>query len=105
MAIGKGTCRLNELKLKRYHFDVTKGEMRDGIAFKYGCDTVVLPSKFACGETLNVAHYVDQKVAIHTSDTMISVIPLSTWVGDNVEIEPCRQILHIEVPLLITMLD
>ena len=37
LAMEKGvSCWLNALPLKRYHFDLTKGEFRDGVAFRYG---------------------------------------------------------------------
>ena len=43
LAIEKGASRwLNALPLKSYHFDLTKGEFRDGIALRYGSDPVKL---------------------------------------------------------------
>ena len=49
LAMEKGaSCWLNALPLKRYHFDLTKGEFRDGIALRYGWDPVKLPSRCAC---------------------------------------------------------
>ena len=48
------SCWLNALPLKKYHFDLTKSEFRDGIALRYGWEPVKLPSNCACNETYKV---------------------------------------------------
>ena len=44
LAIEKGASScLNTMSLKRYHFDLTKSELRDGIGLRYGWDPVMTP--------------------------------------------------------------
>ena len=52
----EGSCWLNAPPMKRYHFNLTKGEFREEIALRYGWDPVKLPSTCECGKNFNVAH-------------------------------------------------
>ena len=94
------SCWLNALPLKRYHFDLTKGEFRDGIALRYGWDPVKLPSRCACGENFNVAHVLHCPKGGYThirhNDIRDSFANLLNEVCDDVEVEPCLQSLQGE---------
>ena len=101
LAMEKGaSCWLNALPLKRYHFDLTKGEFRDGIALRYGWDPVKLPSRCACGENFNVAHTLHCPKGGYThirhNDIRDSFANLLNEVCDDVEVEPCLQSLQGE---------
>ena len=101
LAMEKGaSCWLNALPLKRYHFDLTKGEFRDGIALRYGWDPVKLPSRCACGENFNVAHALHCPKGGYThirhNDIRDSFANLLNEVCDDVEVEPCLQSLQGE---------
>ena len=93
------SCRLNALPLKIYHFDLTKGEFRDGIALRYGWNPVRLPSRCACGEKCNVAHALHCPKGytnIRHNDIRDSFANLLNEVCDCVEVEPCLQCLQGE---------
>ena len=47
---------LTALPLKRYGFDLTKTEFRDGLSLRYGLQPKNLPSKCSCGEDFTVSH-------------------------------------------------
>ena len=101
LAMEKGaSCWLNALPLKRYHFDLTKGEFRDGIALRYGRDPVKLPSRCACGENFNVAHALHCPKGGYThirhNDIRDSFANLLNEVCNDVEVEPCLQSLQGE---------
>ena len=42
---------LNALPIKRYNFHLIKGKFRDGLAFRYGWETVEIASTCASGDT------------------------------------------------------
>ena len=57
LASEKGALRwLNAMPLKRYQFDLTKREFRNGIALRYGWDPVEMPALCAGIEDFTVAH-------------------------------------------------
>ena len=47
---------LAALPLKRYGFTLTKSEIRDGLALRYGWEPKNVPVKCPCGEPFTVAH-------------------------------------------------
>ena len=47
---------LTALPLKRYGFDLTKTEFRDGLSLSYGLQLKNLPLKCPCGEKFTVSH-------------------------------------------------
>ena len=47
---------LTALPLKRYGFDLTKTEFRDGLSLRYGLQPKNLPLKCSCGEDFTVSH-------------------------------------------------
>ena len=85
--------------MKRYHFNLTKAESRDGIALRYGWDPVKLPSS-ACGENFNVAHALHCPKGrynhIRHNEIHESFANLLNEVCDDVEVEPCLQTLQGE---------
>ena len=101
LATEKGaSCWLNALPLKKYHFDLTKSEFRDGIALRYGWEPVKLPSNFACNEPFTVSHALHCPKGGYThirhNDIRDSFANLLNEVCDDVEIEPCLQTLQGE---------
>ena len=94
------SCWLNALPLKRYHFDLTKGEFRDGIALRYGWDHVKLPLRCAFGENFNVAHALfcprGGYTHIRHKDIRESFADLLNEVCNDVEVERCLQCLQGE---------
>ena len=101
LAMEKGApCWLNALPLKRYHFDLTKGEFRDGMALRYGWDPVKLPPRCTYGENFNVAHALHCPKGGYThirhNDIRDSFANLLNEVCDDVEVEPCLQSLQGE---------
>ena len=94
------SCWLNALPLKKYHFDLTKSEFRDGIALRYGWEPVKLPSNCACNEPFTVSHALHCPRGGHThirhNDIRDSFANLLNEVCDDVEIEPCLQTLQGE---------
>ena len=94
------SCWLNAMPLKRYNFDLTKSEFRDGIALRYGWDPVKLPSFCECGEMFSVSHALHCPKGgfthIRHNDIRDSFANLLDEVCDNVEIEPCLQPLQGE---------
>ena len=77
------SCLLNALPLKIYHFDLTKGDFRDGISLRYGWEPVKLSSRCACGGNFVVAHALHWPKCGYThirhKDTMTSVTLLPSW--------------------------
>ena len=70
---------LTAMPMKRYQFDLTKSEFRDGIALQYGWDPVKLPSPCACNENFTVAHDLHcLKENTRIRDIMNSAIPFRT---------------------------
>ena len=56
-SIEKGASSwLNTLPLKRYHFDLSKTEFRDGLALRYGWEPLKTPSICPCGESFSLSH-------------------------------------------------
>ena len=101
LAIEKGaSCWLNTLPLNRYHYDLTKGEFRDGTALRYGWDPIKLPSRCACGENFNVAHDLHCPKGGYThirhNDIRDFFVNLLNEVCDDVKVEPCLQSLQEE---------
>ena len=78
LAMEKGaSCWLNALPLKKYNFDLTKSEFRDGIALRYGWDPVKMPATCACGERFTTSHALHcAKGDIHTCVIMMFATPL-----------------------------
>ena len=59
LAAEKGASSwLNTLPVKRYHFDLTKTEIRDGLALRYGWESLKIPAICPCGDTFSLAHFV-----------------------------------------------
>ena len=57
LSIEKGASSwLNTLPLKRYHFDLTKTEFRDGLALRYGWEPLKTPALCPCGELFSLSH-------------------------------------------------
>ena len=57
LASEKGaSCWLNAMPLKKYNFNLSKSEFRDGIALRYGWEPPKLASNCVCGEPFTVAH-------------------------------------------------
>ena len=57
LSIEKGASSwLNTLPLKRYHFDLSKTEFRDGLALRYGWEPLKTPSICPCGESFSLSH-------------------------------------------------
>ena len=57
LASEKGaSCWLNALPIKRYNFNLTKSEFRDGIALRYGWEPRHLPVNCPCGKTFSISH-------------------------------------------------
>ena len=94
------SCWLDALPLKKYHFDLTKSEFRDGIALRYGWEPVKLPSNCACNEPFTVSHALHCPKGGYThirhNDIRDSFANLLNEVCDDVEIEPCLQTLQGE---------
>ena len=44
------------LPIKRYHFNLTKSEFRDGIALRYGWEPRHLPATRPCGQMFSISH-------------------------------------------------
>ena len=56
LSIGNGSSSwLNTLPLKRYHFDLTKTEFRDGLALRYGWEPLKTPAMCPCGELFSLS--------------------------------------------------
>ena len=101
LAMEKGSsCWLNALPLKRYNFDLTKSEFRDGIALRYGWEPLKMPSICACGESFTVSHALHCPKGGYThirhNDIRDSFANLLNEVCDDVEIEPYLQPLQGE---------
>ena len=57
LASEKGASNwLNVLPLKKYNFNLTKSEFRDGIHLRYGWDPPNLPQRCACGAQFDITH-------------------------------------------------
>ena len=57
LAAEKGASSwLNTLPLKRYHFDLTKTEFRDGLALRFGWEPLKIPAVYPCGDTFSLSH-------------------------------------------------
>ena len=57
LASDKGaSCWLNAMPLKKYNFNLSKSEFRDGIALRCGWEPPKLASNCVCGEPFTVAH-------------------------------------------------
>ena len=86
--------------MKRYHFDLTKAEFRDGIALRYGWEPSKLPATCACGEVFDVVHALHCPKGGYThirhNDIRDSLANLMNEVCDDVELEPILQPLHGE---------
>ena len=52
----EASCWLNAMPLKKYNFNLSKSEFRDGIALRYGWEPPKLASNCVCGEPFTVAH-------------------------------------------------
>ena len=89
------SCWLNALPLKKYHFNLTKSEFRDGIALRYGWEPVKLPSNCACIEPFTVSHALHCTKGGYThirhNDIRDSFANLLNEVCDDVLVEPCHQ--------------
>ena len=94
------SCWLNALPIKRYLFDLIKGEFRDGIAHRYGWDPVKLSSRCACGEKLYVVHALycpkGGYTRIRHNDIRDYLANLLNKVCNDfdVEVEPCLKSLQ-----------
>ena len=91
---------LNAMPLKRYHFDLTKSEFRDGSALRCGWEPVTMPSLCACNENFTVAHalFCQKRGYTHMrhSELRDSISNLLSDVCHDVEIEPHFQPLQGE---------
>ena len=101
LAMEKGaSCWLNALPLKKYNFDLTKSEFRDGIALRYGWDPVKMPATCACGESFTTSHALHCAKGGYThmrhNDVRDSIANLLDEVCHDVEVEPCLQPLQGE---------
>ena len=105
LASEKGlSSSLNAMPLKRYHFEITKSEFRDGIALCYGLDPVKMPSLCTFNENFTVAHalYCPKGGYTHMSHNELrnSFANLLSDVCHDVEIKPHLKPLQGE-PLLL----
>ena len=89
---------LNDMPLKRYHFDLTKGKFRFrvGIALRYGWDPVKMPSLCACNENFTVAHPLNCPKREYTHIRHNELHDSFANLLHDVEIEPHLQSLHGE---------
>ena len=56
LSIEKGASSwLNTLPLKRYKFDLSKTEFRDGMALRYGWEPLKTPALCPCEESISVS--------------------------------------------------
>ena len=101
LSIEKGASSwLNTLPLKRYHFDLTKTEFRDGLALRYGREPLKTPAMCPCGELFSLSHSLQCNKGGYTQmrhneirDTFASVMKEVCY---DVEIEPKLQPLEGE---------
>ena len=101
LSIEKGASSwLNTLPLKRYHFDLTKTECRDGLALRYGWEPLKTPALCPCGELFSLSHSLQCNKGGYTQmrhneirDTFASVMKEVCY---DVEIEPKLQPLESE---------
>ena len=57
LASGEGSSSLlNALPLERYGFNLTKGEFRDGLCFRYSWEPTNTPAKCPCSQKFSLAH-------------------------------------------------
>ena len=101
LAMEKGaSCWLNALPLKKYNFDLSKGNFRDGIALRYGWDPVKMPATCACGENFTTSHALHCPKGGYThmrhNDIRDSIANLLDEVCYDVEVEPCLRSLQGE---------
>ena len=106
------SCWLNALPLKKYHFDLTKSEFRDGIALRYGWEPVKLPSNCACNEPFTVSHALHCPKGGYTHirhndiviPSPISWTKYATMSKSSLVFRLCKaKPSQIELPLLMTM--
>ena len=101
LATEKGASSwLNTLPLKRYHFDLTKTEFRDGLAIRFGWEAQKTPATCPCGETFSFSHSFHCNKGGYTQmrhneirDTFANVMKDVCY---DVEIEPRLQPLEGE---------
>ena len=105
LSIEKGASSwLNTLPLKRYHFDLTKTKVRDGLALRYGWEPLktppLCPSPSGCGELFSLSHSLQCNKGEYTQmrhnkirDTFASVMKEVCY---DVAIEPKLQPLEGE---------
>ena len=101
LSIEKGASSwLNTLPLKRYHFDLSKTEFRDGLALRYGWEPLKTPLIRPCGESFSLSHSLqcnkggyNQMRHNEIRDTFASVMKEVCY---DVEIEPKLQPLEGE---------
>ena len=83
---------LTALPLKRYGFDLTKTEFRDGLSLRYGLQPRNLPSKYPCGEDFTVSHALPCGKGGYTHMRHIEIrgtfAKIMRDVSHDVEIEP-----------------
>ena len=93
LASEKGaSCWLNAMPLKKYNFNLSKSEFRDGIALRYGWEPPKLASSCVCGEPFTVAHALHCPRGGYThlrhNDIRDSFANLLEEICFDVEIEP-----------------
>ena len=85
------------MPLNRYQFDLTKIEFRDGIALRYGWDTVKMPSLCECNENFTVAYALHCLKGGYTHMRNNKLRDsLTNLLSHDVEIEPHLQLLQVE---------
>ena len=93
---------LSAMRLKRYHFELTRSDFRDGIVLHYGWDPVKMQSLCACNENFTVARarYTHMRKGGYThmrhNELRDSIPNLLRDVCHDVEIEPHLQPLQGE---------
>ena len=91
---------LNAMPMKRYHFDLTKSEFRDGIALRYGWVPVKMPSLCACNENFTAEHALycpkGGYMYMRQNELRDSIAIFLSDVCHDVEIEPHLQPLQGE---------
>ena len=86
---------LNALPLERYGFNLTKGEYRDGLCFRYSWDPINTPAKCPCSQKFSLAHALLYAI-MHHNEIRDTFANLMDEVCHDVQIETMLQELQGE---------